>query len=296
MPQTSIPTLTPTSSGTDQLSSLTPDKLKLLSQFRSNLPNLLSSQKLSPSESTLKPITTDIALYCYLQGNRWSLAEAEKQWLKTVAWRIAYKTSEISHEDEDVSKCARFRTNYVNGFDKFGRPLIYLKKRADKHEKHDFAAGLRLLVHSLETALKVMPSTAHQLVIIMDFTLFHQSHSVPLPVARETLTILSTHYPERLARAYLVNAPFLLRCFLKLLSPFMDEVTRNKIVFVDNVPTEANMQDGAETKNGKSKIDPILAEWIDESMLEVAYGGNLNFVYEHDIYWSFAEENGIKAW
>ena len=38
--------------------------------FISNLPNLLSSQKLSPPESTLKSITTHIALYCYLQGNR----------------------------------------------------------------------------------------------------------------------------------------------------------------------------------------------------------------------------------
>ena len=149
MPQTSIPILNPTSSGTDQLSSLTPDKSKLLSQFRSNLPDLLLSQNLSPSESTLKPITTDIALYCYLQGNKWSLPEAEKQWLKTVVWRIAYKTSEISYKDEDISKCARWRTNYVNGFDKFGRPIIYLKKRADKNEKPDFIAGLRLLVHSV---------------------------------------------------------------------------------------------------------------------------------------------------
>jgi len=55
----------------------------------------------------------------------------------------------MSHKDEDISKCTRWRTNYVNGFDKSGRPIIYLKKRADKKEKPDFAAGLRLLVHSV---------------------------------------------------------------------------------------------------------------------------------------------------
>jgi len=43
----------------------------------------------------------------------------------------------------------------------------------------------------------------------------------------------------------------------------------------------------------KSKEDwPVI---IDENMLEVAYGGKLNFVYEHDVYWSFAEKNRIKG-
>lgn len=136
-----------------------------------------------------------------------------------------------------------------------------------------------------------MPATAHQLVIIMDFTLFHQSHSVPLPVAHETLTILSTHYPERLARAYLINAPFLLRCFLKLLSPFMDEVTRNKIVFVDNVPTEANTQDNAETKKVKSKINPLLLEWIGDCTYGgCIYGGftvSTKVLHSRNLFYSF---------
>jgi hypothetical protein len=149
MPQTSTPILNSPNSGTDPLLSLTSEKSNLISQFRSNLSNLLSSQNLTPSESTLKPITTDIALYCYLQGNKWSLADAEKQWLKTVAWRMTYKTSEISYKNEDITEVARRQTNYVNGFDKFGRPIMYLKKRADKKEKPNFAAGLKLLVHAV---------------------------------------------------------------------------------------------------------------------------------------------------
>jgi len=51
----------------------------------------------------------------------------------------------MSHKDEDISKYTRWRTIYINGFDKSGRPLIW----ADKKEKPDFAAGLRLLVHSV---------------------------------------------------------------------------------------------------------------------------------------------------
>ena len=38
----------------------------------------------------------------------------------------------------------------------------------------------------------------------------------------------------------------------------MDDDTRNKIVFVDNVPTEALKQDEAEIKGEEKKIDPLL--------------------------------------
>ena len=34
----------------------------------------------------------------------------------------------MSHKDEDISKCTRWRTNYVNGFDKSGRPNIFEKE------------------------------------------------------------------------------------------------------------------------------------------------------------------------
>jgi len=47
----------------------------------------------------------------------------------------------------------------------------------------------------------------------------------------------------------------------------MDDVTRNKIVFVDN----GNTQDNAETKKGKSKIDPLLSEWIGIALMGVVF-------------------------
>jgi hypothetical protein len=46
------------------------------------------------------------------------------------------------------------------------------------------------------------------------------------------LTMLMNHYPERLHRVYLVDAPVLFRAFWALISPFVDPVTKEKFQFV----------------------------------------------------------------
>lgn len=53
--------------------------------------------------------------------------------------------------------------------------------------------------------------------------------------ARQVLTILQTYYAERLGRAICVNVPFLFWGFYKLVGPFIDPVTKEKIRFNPNV-------------------------------------------------------------
>lgn len=119
-----------------------------------------------------------------------------------------------------------------------------------------------------------MPPGVHQIVLIMDFTLYNEAQSTPMSVAIETIKILTAHYPERLARAYIVNAPIGMRLFLNLVWPFLDDRTRNKVRMVTT---------------GKGE----LLDWIDEDSLEVAYDGKLDFVFDHDVYWSKVKEERL---
>jgi len=75
-------------------------------------------------------------------------------------------------------------------------------------------------------------------------------HAVPIPsltlfllysIAQQptaTIHILQAHYPERLYRAYFVNAPWFFRGFMKLVNPFIDAASREKFRFVstENAP------------------------------------------------------------
>ncbi|CAG8695488.1 1534_t:CDS:2 [Ambispora leptoticha] len=264
MPASQTPTLQYTKKASSSSSSITgvgivstlqDNQQQILTKFRDSLPELLSTKDISASEhaAALKFLMSDTALYCYLQGNRWNLADAQKQWLKSV--------EVLNHK-----------------------------------------AGVKLLVFMLETAIKIMPEHIHQVVIIMDFTLYNQAQSTPIPVALETIQILTTHYPERLARAYLVNAPFSLRMFLKIVWPFLDEMTRNKIQFVSapgkqNQDMKEEVGENGENMQQDSKtvavVDPLISDWISLDMLEITYGGTLDFDYEHQVYWKSAQELGI---
>ena len=83
----------------------------------------------------------------------------------------------------------------------------------------------------------------------------------------QVLNILQTHYPERLGAALILNVPFLIHAFYKMISPLIDPVTRNKMKF-----------------NPKPVQDGLFA--ADELFKEGGWGGERDFVYDHDRYWA----------
>jgi hypothetical protein len=82
----------------------------------------------------------------------------------------------------------------------------------------------------------------------------------------QVLSILQTHYPERLGRAYIINIPFLLNAFFKLIMPLVDPVTRDKVRFNPKV------------------VDDGLVD-ADKMMGVGGWGGSVEFEYDHEKYW-----------
>ncbi|RUS33890.1 CRAL-TRIO domain-containing protein [Jimgerdemannia flammicorona] len=266
------------------LDTLTADEKQLVTSFRDSVPTIFPGEH---SPAMARFLADDLTLYRYLQGEKWNLGRAQAALQKTIAWRDENGV-DSGLRPEDVEKQSRGKTNYFNGFDRHGRPLMYIKKRNDKGEELNFKMGIQLMVLVLETAIAAMPNGVHQLIIILDFTLSNQAQPTPFSVAIETLRILTTHYPERLARACLVNAPTAMRLSLNLIWPFMDERTKSKIKFVNAAPTGTTPATGG-SKTGKND----LLECIEAEALETTYGGTLEFEYNHDVYWQKAREEGL---
>ena len=106
----------------------------------------------------------------------------------------------------------------------------------------------------------------------------HAELTQPLQV----LHILQAHYPERLGRALIINVPWVLNAFYKLITPLVDPVTRDKMRFNPKV-----VQDGLFASD---------AVWKE-------FGGAVDFQYEHKTYWpafvQLAEERRarmMKRW
>jgi CRAL/TRIO domain. len=81
----------------------------------------------------------------------------------------------------------------------------------------------------------------------------------------QVLNILQDHYPERLGLSLVINVPFLLNAFFRVIHPFIDPVTRTKLKFNPKVIEEDIFKAGM-----------LMKEW---------WGGDCNFIYEHEKYW-----------
>ena len=92
-----------------------------------------------------------------------------------------------------------------------------------------------------------------------------------MKTARATLSILQDHYPERLHRFVLLHAPALFSGFFKMISPFIDPVTKAKILFVT----------GSAAAQASS-----LAETFDLNRWEAPLGGSLEFSWSADAYFA----------
>lgn len=97
------------------------------------------------------------------------------------------------------------------------------------------------------------------------------------------LNIIQSHYPERLGLALILNVPWILNAFFKLISPFIDPVTRAKMRFNPEVGTVTVVDVGhlyfyvqQPIKDGIFTADQLMTEW---------WGGDRDFKYEHDKYW-----------
>ena len=82
--------------------------------------------------------------------------------------------------------------------------------------------------------------------------------------SRTVLDILQSHYPERLGRALIINIPTLINLFFKVIMPFVDPITREKVHFNPKV-----LQEG----------------FFQADQLKKQFGGDREFEYVHEKYW-----------
>ncbi|KAI5969482.1 PDR16 [Candida margitis] len=205
----------------------------------------------------------------YLRATKWHVDEAIDRIELTLAWRREFGINHILEKDNVVNGELTSPENetgkeVILGYDNDSRPCLYLKpgrqntKTSQRQVQH--------LVYMLEKVIDYMPSGQDSLALLIDF----KAHPVgtqggkipPVGVGRQVLHILQTHYPERLGKALLTNIPWLGWTFLKIIHPFIDPLTREKLVF-----------------------DQPFINYVPKSQLDKDFQGDVNFIYEHDKYW-----------
>ncbi|ORX95212.1 CRAL-TRIO domain-containing protein, partial [Clohesyomyces aquaticus] len=199
----------------------------------------------------------------YLRASKWSVAHASTRLLSTLTWRREYGTSTFTAEY--ISPENATGKQVILGYDNSGRPCLYLlpqnqnTKASPKQVEH--------LVFMLERTIELAPPGQETLALLIDFRNSSAGSNPSIGTGKQVLNILQNHYPERLGRALITHLPWYITTFLKLLSPFIDPVTKTKMRY--NEPLETH---------------------IPSSQLLKASGGDVDFTYDHDVYWPALNE------
>ncbi|GAC71470.1 p-Nitrophenyl phosphatase [Moesziomyces antarcticus T-34] len=203
----------------------------------------------------------------YLRAAKGDVENAKKRIKSTLEWRREFRPeiiapASIAHEAETGKQI-------VSGFDKDGRPLIYLRPaRENTTPSND---QVRYLVYTLERAIDLMPEGVENYAIVIDYRGATSQSNPSLSTARAVANILQNHYVERLGRAFVMNVPWFLNAFFTAITPFLDPITKEKIRFNAN-----------------------LAEFVPAEQLDVEFGGRYNYEWDFDVYWkTLTEQCGI---
>jgi len=177
----------------------------------------------------------------------------------TLKWRQEFEVDRIKRcmesDDDEEMKAIMMQENetgkiYVRGYDAQGRALLYMRPaRENTNNEHN---NMRHLVWNLEKAIactrrKSMELGAipplEKINLVIDYDDFKLKNAPPLSTSRLTLDILQKHYPERMYRAYCLNPPMVFRTFWAIIRPFVDPVTKEKIVFCSGKSGMAKLTD-----------------------------------------------------
>ncbi|EDO15414.1 hypothetical protein Kpol_1015p3 [Vanderwaltozyma polyspora DSM 70294] len=253
--------------------------LKVLKHF--SQPNLkVPSVEKNPSEKDFAPLTeyekawlSRECLLRYLRATKWVLKDAIERITLSLAWRREFGISHLGGENGDkvtmdsIGMENESGKQVILGYENNARPILYLK--AGRQNTKTSHRQVEHLVYMLERVIDFMPDGQDSLALLIDFKEYPDVPKVagnstipPIGIGKEVLHILQTHYPERLGKALVTNIPWIAWTFLKLIHPFIDSMTREKLVFDEPFPN-----------------------YVPLDQLDKFNGGYLDFNYKHKVYW-----------
>lgn len=194
----------------------------------------------------------------YLRAYEGNVPKAARALANTIQWRIKERPAET-----DCPACERCPFSHymrIIGTDAFGRSVIY---SCFHHamDREDVEPQLRHVTRCLEDACAVMAARAERLGIVAEncvwlidfhgFSVFRDGN----PKVGMLAVRLLAHYPERLGRCLLIDAPRVFSGTMRLLKRLINARTESKVFFV-------NSRDGTLEANLERFATTSLKKWV----------------------------------
>ncbi|MCJ1275057.1 hypothetical protein MMC21_002857 [Puttea exsequens] len=228
-------------------------------QFWTDLPTTSApNSPKSPITDSERMWLTRECIYRYLRASKWNDAQAATRLQATLVWRREYGVEGFTAEH--ISPENETGKQLILGYDVAGRPCLYLNPHKQNTKKSE--RQIHHLVFMLERCIDLLPPGQENLAILINFKDTRKGEGATVKQGIQVTHILQNHYPERLGRACIQDTPWLIWGFFKMINPFIDPLTREKM-----------------------KFDADLRQVVPPEQLLKKFGGDVEFEYYHEVYW-----------
>ncbi|KAI4388827.1 hypothetical protein MLD38_001122 [Melastoma candidum] len=213
----------------------------------------------------LKDERSDVILLKFLRARDFKVKESFAMLKSVVAWR---KEFGVDSPAEENLGCGLEKTVFIHGVDKKGHPVcynvlgafydreLYANTFGDEEKRKNF---LKWRVHFFEKSigqLDMRPGGISTFVQVIDIKNSPVLKKEIRLTTDKTLQLLQDNYPEFVAKQVLINVPWWYLAYTKIMSPFLTQRTKSKIVLV-----------------GPSRTADVLFKYIAPEQVPVQYGG-----------------------
>nr|XP_043606203.1 phosphatidylinositol transfer protein 3-like [Erigeron canadensis]XP_043606204.1 phosphatidylinositol transfer protein 3-like [Erigeron canadensis]XP_043606206.1 phosphatidylinositol transfer protein 3-like [Erigeron canadensis] len=252
------------------------DQQKMIAEVREMINKHTSCEKIKKQRpDEFSRYCSDASISRYLRARNWNVKKAAKMLEASLKWRTDFKPEEILWEQvaAEAETGKIYRSSYK---DKNGRVVLVMRPRFQNSTS--IRAQVKYLVYCMENAILNLPLDQEQMIWLIDFDGFKLSN-ISIKSTKETAFILQDQYPERLGLAIMYNPPKFFEPFYKIVKPFLEPKTANKVKFVY-----------ADDPNTKSIMDNLFS--MDE--LESAFGGKDEEIFDIKKYAERMKEDDAK--
>mmetsp|Transcript_173343 Transcript_173343/g.550274 ORF Transcript_173343/g.550274 Transcript_173343/m.550274 type:complete len:303 (-) Transcript_173343:287-1195(-) len=166
----------------------------------------------------------------FLRARKGNLDNAAAALQKSVLWREKVRPGDITADE--VQRELATRKGIVHGFDKTGLPIFWVFSGRHIRAERNAQETVKFVLYNLEQAVRTAELRGlEQMCIVVDLSGF-STKSMDYEVIKCLTDILKRHYPERVGKILLWNAPSVFGMSWSIVRNWIDPVTRQKVQFV----------------------------------------------------------------
>ncbi|KAJ3066099.1 hypothetical protein HDU98_010591 [Podochytrium sp. JEL0797] len=231
-----------------------------------------------------------VARYC--RAAKFEVGKAKQMMEKTLNWRREFRPTEI--KPAEVEEEAKNGKMYWSGHDREGRPILHFNGAI--MISSDVDRFLKFVVFLLEKGTQLCPYGQFQFAAVVDAKNVGLWTVNSPTVYVKCLDIISSHFPESLGLCLMINPSWYLHVIWKIVSPFVDPVTRSKVCFADTrqqQPQRVKQSVKRDQHHGTGGWVNGMDEFVAMEQVPVGLGGRFEFEYFHEAcWWPFLEVVG----